>query len=591
MITSQTVTAFLNRQLPDYVQEYYPIFVVFVTKYFEWLEQGGNPQHIIQNIRTLNDVDGTVSSLLTKFVEMYAPGMPIQPAADRSIIVKYFRDFYQKKGSEDSFKFFFRAFYNDDISIFYPNTILFKPSDNTWYSEQKLTVTKVTGDPTSSVHTVVTGASSGARAVVNISRKIAKNVNNWELILQPSSISGTFVSGETLTATAWDWSDRTSSQVTMLLNTNLETAAGAFQNTRSMLSNDQVIQDSYYFQQFSYVLRSRIGRDTWAGAVLKELHPVGLALFNDLLLDSVIAVNATSSFARTTRVESTVRYATDNEFYIAAGYSFDRLADYKTGTSATTQAGAVTYDSTYVYSGEKVTWALQKDGDETIYGTLRQIILPEGPSFDKIRPGVGYRQQIITTGNGVDFAVVNDRYRNTSAITLTANAVIASFTTSITAVSSMLLMTTWVKDSAGNASNELANVLSIAVTAESPNSIPSLITGRPINISDEVQRNYRSVALGSAQLYPKLTFYSSSNMISTAYSYTTSTATSTLTTNVYTFRPYNANRAQSYSRFSILFQGNSETTSEAISVTISVSSDSIFASTSSDLLTVVTVGR
>jgi hypothetical protein len=591
MITSQTVTAFLPRQIPDYVQEYYPIFVVFVTKYFEWLEQGGNPQAIIQNIRVNNDVDTTVSSLLTKFVEMYAPGMPIQPAADRSIIVKYFRDFYQKKGSEDTFKFFFRAFYNDDITIFYPNAILFKPSDNNWYTEQKLTVTKISGDPTSSVHTVITGATSKARAVINVSRKVNRGINTWELIVQPSSIAGTFVSGETLTATAWDWSDRTSSQVTMLLTRPLETATGKFQNTRSMLSSDQVIQDSYYFQQFSYVLRSRIGRDTWAGAVLKELHPAGLILFNDLLLDSTIAVNATSSFARTTRVETTVRYATRNEFYIAPGYSFDRLADFRTGTSATTQAGDISYDVNYNYPGEKVTFALQKDGDEAIYGTLRQIILPSGPSFDKVRPGVGNRQQIITTGNGVDFAVVNDRYRNTSAMTLTANAVIASFTTSITAVSSMVLMTTWVKDPTGNASNELANVLSVSVTAESPNTIPSLIAAGPINITDEVQRNYRSVALGSSQLYPKLTFYSSSNMIATSYSYTTSTATSTLTTNIYQFRPYNANRAQSYSRFSILFQGSSASTAETISVSIAVSSDSIFATTSSDLLSIVTVGR
>lgn len=591
MITSQTITAFLPRQIPDYVQEYYPIFVVFVTKYFEWLEQGGNPQAIIQNIRANNNVDTTVSSLLTKFVEMYAPGMPIQPAADRSIIVKYFRDFYQKKGSEDTFKFFFRAFYNDDITVFYPNTILFKPSDNNWYTEQKLTVTKVSGDPTSSVHTVITGATSKARAVINVSRRVSKGFNNWELIVQPSSIAGTFVSGETLTATAWDWSDRTSSQVTMLLTRPLETSTGEFQNTRSMLSSDQVIQDSYYFQQFSYVLRSRIGRDTWAGAVLKELHPVGLILFNDLLLDSTIAVNATSSFARTTRVETTVRYATRNEFYIAPGYSFDRLADFKTGTSATTSAGVVSYDAGYNYPGEKVTFALQKDGDEAIYGTVRQIILPEGPSFDKVRPGVGNRQQIITTGNGVDFSVINDRYRNTSAMTLTANAVIAEFTTSITAVSSMVLMTTWVKDPTGNASNELANVLSISVTANSPNTIPSLTAAGPINITDEVQRNYRSVALGSSQLYPRLTFYSSSNMITTAYSYTTSTATSTLTTNIYQFRPYNSNRSQSYSRFSILFQGSSETTAETISVNVAVSVDSIFATTSSDLLSVVTVGR
>ncbi len=71
MITSQTVTAFLEQQLPDYVQEFYPMFVIFVTKYYEWLEQGGNPQNIIQNIRYNNDIDSVASSLLTRFMTMY----------------------------------------------------------------------------------------------------------------------------------------------------------------------------------------------------------------------------------------------------------------------------------------------------------------------------------------------------------------------------------------------------------------------------------------------------------------------------------------------------------------------------------------
>jgi hypothetical protein len=591
MITSQTVTALLGQQIPDYVQEYYPMFVIFITKYYEWLEQGGNPQAIIQNIRANNDIDTTVSSLVTKFMQMYAPDMPVQSAADRSIIVKYFRQFYQKKGSEESFKFFFRAFYNDAITIFYPNQVLFKPSDNTWYQEQKLQVTKIAGNPSSSVHTTITGTTSGARAVVNIVNQVAEGSNQWALTIQPSSLVGSFATGETVVATAWDWSDRTSSQITMTAIGPVTTADGVFQNTRSMLSNDQVIQDSYYFQQFSYVLRTRIGRDVWARSVLRELHQVGLIMFNDLILDSTIAANNTSSFVRTTKVETTVQYATRNDFYIAPGYSFDRLADFRTGTSTTTSAGVISYDAGYVYPGEKVTWALQKEGDADIYGEFRQTIIPTGPSFDKVRPGVGLRQQIVTAGNGVDFSLVQDLYRNTSSMTLSAGTVIASFNTSITALSSILVLTTWIKDPGGNAANELSNVLYVEITANSPNSIPSLIDAGPINISDEIQRNYQHVALGSSQLYPELIFYTSSNMLTTVVSSVTSTATSTLTTKTIAFRPYNANRAQSYSRFSVLLQGSSETTSEEINVTISVSSDSVFAATSSDLLTVVTLGR
>jgi hypothetical protein len=591
MITSQTVTAFLEQQFPDYVQEYYPMFVIFVTKYYEWLEQGGNPQNIIQNIRYSGDIDNVASSLVTRFMAMYAPNLPLQASADRSIILKYLRQFYQKKGSEESFKFFFRAFFNDEVTVFYPRTILFKPSDNNWYTEQKLTITKLAGSPDSSIHTVVIGSSSGARAVVNTSRRI-EGTNRWELVLQPSSVTGVFTSGETIATVATNWTTRSSSLVTMALTQPLQSSAGVFLNTRSMLSADQVIQDSYYFQQFSYVIRTRIGRENWAQSVLQQLHPAGLILFSDLLLDSTIAGNNTSSFLRTVNVETTVRIPTRQDFYIAPGYTFDRLADFRTGTSATTSAGAIAYDANYNYPGEKVTFALQKEGDEAIYGTARQNIIPTGPSWDKIRPGVGNREQIVTQGLGIDFTAVRDLYRNTSAMTLTAGTVIAGFTTSISDLTGVLTLITWVKDPTGNASNELANVLSIDVTATAfASSTASLTAAGPLNISEEVQRNFRAVAVGSSQLYPELIYYSSSNMITAVTSITVQVDSSVVTTARYLFRPFNANRSQSFSRLSILSQGSPGVTGETITFSIAVSSDSQFATTSSDFLSIVTIGK
>jgi hypothetical protein len=587
--TSKTVSVLLPDQIPDYVQEYYPLFVIFVTKYYEWLEQQGNAQQVIQNIRLNGDIDTTASSLVTRFMQQFVPDQPLDPAADRSIIVKYFRDFYQKKGSEDSFKFFFRAFFADEIQTFYPSSVLFKTSDNTWYVERRLRVTAVTGNPGSSISTTIAGLTSGARAVVNTATEVTDGGNYWDLILQPNTTVGVFTQSETLRATYWNWNTRTSSQVTMTLAEPVITSQGRFLNTQSMLSADQVLQDSYYYQQFSYVLRTRIGRDQWASAIMKQLHPAGMIMFNDLLLDSVDVSADTTSFARTVNIETTVRVPTAQEFYVPAGYTFDRLADFRTGTSTTTAAGAIVYDADYLYPGEKVTWALQKVGDFAIYGEQRQETIPEGPSFDKINPNVALKQQIITAGNGIDFNVVNERYRNTSSMSLSAGTVLATFTTSISALTSLLLLATWVKDATGNATNELANNLYIEITAETPDTV-TVLDQRPINISDETQRNYQHVALGSSQLYKDLIYYVSSNTLTTAVSSTTVGATSVTTVRNVVFRPFNAERAQSYSRFSGLLQGNSELTAETITVSISVSSDSIFAATDTDFLTIHTIG-
>jgi hypothetical protein len=205
---------------------------------------------------------------------------------------------------------------------------------------------------------------------------------------------------------------------------------------------------------------------------------------------------------------------------------------------------------------------------------------------------VGNREQIVTQGLGIDFTAIRDLYRNTSAMTLTAGTVIAGFTTSISDLTGVLTLITWVKDPTGNASNELANVLSIDVTATAfASSTASLTAAGPLNISEEVQRNFRAVAVGSSQLYPELIYYSSSNMITAVTSITVQVDSSVVTTARYLFRPFNANRSQSFSRFSILSQGSPEVTGETITFSIAVSSDSQFATTSSDFLSIVTIGK
>jgi hypothetical protein len=50
-------------------------------------------------------------------------------------------------------------------------------------------------------------------------------------------------------------------------------------------------------------------------------------------------------------------------FYFKPGITFDRLANYRTGTSATVSAGSTVYDAGYTFGGENVTFALQSAAD------------------------------------------------------------------------------------------------------------------------------------------------------------------------------------------------------------------------------------
>lgn len=58
--------------------------------------------------------------------------------------------------------------------------------------------------------------------------------------------------------------------------------AGKWTNTDGFISSNKYIQDSYYYQDFSYVLRSNVPVDTYKNIVKQLLHPAGMKMFGEL---------------------------------------------------------------------------------------------------------------------------------------------------------------------------------------------------------------------------------------------------------------------------------------------------------------------
>jgi hypothetical protein len=372
MTLDKRISDLLPTQVPDYVQEFYPLFVIFVTKYFEWLEQTGNPQEIIQNIQLDVDIDTTATSLATKFMAMYAPDLPQTSELDRSILVKHFRDFYVSKGSEESYRYFFRAFFNDEIAITLPGDRLFKSSNADWYVEKTLRVNAVTGNPRLMESAEIIGTSSNATAIVE---EVVNSYGGWDIRLQNRSVVGEFHSSETITAIHYDHVENTSSQITVLNTKPLQILPGRQRGNDSLLSADQIIQDSFYWQKFSYVVRTRIDLNRWQDAVLEQLHPSGRNLFGEVIIDNStsMTVSSVTQFSQSNVIESEVRlFTSSTSFYLVPGVTWDRLANGRTGTSATVTAESVVYDASYTYAGENVTFALQgiTDAGEVLEETI-----------------------------------------------------------------------------------------------------------------------------------------------------------------------------------------------------------------------------
>lgn len=62
---------------------------------------------------------------------------------------------------------------------------------------------------------------------------------------------------------------------------------GEWTTTRGFLSSDKYLQDSYYYQEYSYDVRSRMSPDRYEDVVRSAYHPVGVELFGTTVFGSV----------------------------------------------------------------------------------------------------------------------------------------------------------------------------------------------------------------------------------------------------------------------------------------------------------------
>ena len=62
------------------------------------------------------------------------------------------------------------------------------------------------------------------------------------------------------------------------------TADGFFGNNDGKLSSNKFLQDSFFFQDYSYVLKTEVTIDKWLGTVKKVIHPAGLKVFGEVTI-------------------------------------------------------------------------------------------------------------------------------------------------------------------------------------------------------------------------------------------------------------------------------------------------------------------
>ena len=144
-MTDKLTSLLVNRQVPEFVREEYPLFITFLEAYYEYLEQKQGTQindltKRAKDLRHISDVDDSIDDFETNFFNTYASLVPIDVEIDKTTLIKNVLPLYLSKGSEASFKLLYRFIFGQELEVTYPKNDILRASDGKWEIENALKV-------------------------------------------------------------------------------------------------------------------------------------------------------------------------------------------------------------------------------------------------------------------------------------------------------------------------------------------------------------------------------------------------------------------------------------------------------------------
>ena len=200
---SQLVTSSLvSSQLPDFVRSDNPKFVLFLEKYYEWLEKSNNVIFETNTLYESKDLDIADEYYLNEIVKEILPYFPKEILLDKSKFIKHVGQFYRSKGTPESLKFLFRILYNEEIDIYFPKEQIIKLSDGKWVLPLSLRVETGDNNIFDIERCKITGTASKSTAIVEkVIKSVDRQLGIQYIELYISNIEKLFTTGENVTTT------------------------------------------------------------------------------------------------------------------------------------------------------------------------------------------------------------------------------------------------------------------------------------------------------------------------------------------------------------------------------------------------------
>jgi hypothetical protein len=138
MMTDLRTSLLVNRQVPEFVREDHPKFLLFLEAYYEFLDANGYGKS--KQLKYISDVDVSMEEFEQHFYNTFLPFLPRDSAVSKETLIKNILPLYLSKGSEKSYRFLFRLLFNEEIELQTPGKQILKASDGKWSQQNVIRV-------------------------------------------------------------------------------------------------------------------------------------------------------------------------------------------------------------------------------------------------------------------------------------------------------------------------------------------------------------------------------------------------------------------------------------------------------------------
>tara|TARA_Y100001973_G_scaffold105795_1_gene180339 strand:+ start:365 stop:3931 length:3567 start_codon:yes stop_codon:yes gene_type:complete len=195
MTNKKDISHVIESQFPAIYREEGEALIDFVNAYYDFVSHNSKSNdEMLDGV----DLDKSVDEFVSKFKETYLADFPFVTSTDKRFMIRHIMDYYRAKGSVESTKLILRLLFNEESSVYFPSSDIFKLSDSEWVEPTYIEVEKKESN-SNLIDKEISGSRSGAKGIVE--GVVTKRINGRYIdVLYLSNLRGAFLFGEKVTA-------------------------------------------------------------------------------------------------------------------------------------------------------------------------------------------------------------------------------------------------------------------------------------------------------------------------------------------------------------------------------------------------------